>query len=1041
MKYWIVLFVMLIGWGCDSSTASNNSDARVYESVDMLGQVLDSTFSNVPDAMATRDGAIQIDVGDMDAGEIDVGEIDASGLADAQAVFDALPPSDAQTNVDALPDVQPTLDASVDVGSDSMLTDAPDAMVGTDCGNGSYLEVADDGFRCVPCRLPCDIGETETTPCSENTNRVCESCGFETYDHDQNRLTECVECTQRCSAGTEETQTCTPTTNRVCLSCVDGQFDHDRSPSTACIACSAECLIGFTEVRACTAMLDRVCAQCDVGQFDHDNDADTQCIECRGDCVPGETETRRCSAQTDRVCESCAAGFFDDDNDPTTPCQSCRRPCGPGEDESQACTATTNRRCDGCEDGEYLNDGLCEVCSECGVGTTLTSACTTSNDSVCTPCADGFFDADASALTPCIACSQACDSEQTEVVGCTAATDRVCSGCRAGEMYDESEVCVACPLGTFDHDSDANTPCVTCTQCDRSQVRWGQCGVTEDVSCVECGSNPSNVSYAPLLPGSSMGEPCGPTDPDCTQVIDVVIFYTPAFFALIDEDLDKLEDLMHHTIYMANQSLEQSMLAPTMRYRLLGAQRFEYEERDQLKSDLMWLRNNPHYQAVRRSWGADLGLFLLGTQGYGGYAYSNSSNATADRERGIAVIDGYYLLGDFNRCGTTYETPAHELGHILGAAHRASMFQNPTGTNYGYHNQEPLYRRNHAFGLPVSQHDLKLFTLMSYSSYKNEQDRTTGCLDCEQLSVFASPDLWWFFHPLDPLHGFCLEIHVTDDGQVDLVCNGPDAWVVEDGEYVLNETAAQRLTTQAVIDRAVPMGVDQPTYLDPQDGVTPISEVFSTRNRDRVENRWSMKATNARPLAPMADCPSDCEGVNRVICSVGRTTCGVCLPGYFEVGGICLGRVEADPEHELHDEKYLTTAVTLDHSEELLELNVDLNPGSTVHRVELYLMTVDELGDPDYSWVSIGSTIWVANEAPAHQFTVYAVLSNGQEVELGSDSTVDAAVNDSNAQKNHVLTYVLDSTPALENVDGLRVVMTSDSAFGFSISELRVFGD
>ena len=80
--------------------------------------------------------------------------------------------------------------------------------------------------------------------------------------------------------------------------------------------------------------------------------------------------------------------------------------------------------------------------------------------------------------------------------------------------------------------------------------------------------------------------------------------------------------------------------------------------------------------------------------------------------------------------------PAHELGHILAAQHMATQFQNPVLTEYAYHNQEALYRRNQAYGRAVSQHDLKFFTLMAYSSYKNENNARRGCLDCTQFPVY-----------------------------------------------------------------------------------------------------------------------------------------------------------------------------------------------------------------------------------------------------------------------------------------------------------------
>ena len=116
-------------------------------------------------------------------------------------------------------------------------------------------------------------------------------------------------------------------------------------------------------------------------------------------------------------------------------------------------------------------------------------------------------------------------------------------------------------------------------------------------------------------------------------------------------------------------------------------------------------------------------------------------------------------------------TIGHELGHVLGAGHRASQYTGSQGIGYGYHNQEPLYRRNDAYGLDVSQHGQKFYSLMSYANYKNENNQNRGCTDCTQLNAFSSPDLWWFFDQMDPQHGFCLVLDDTDPAAISMQCN------------------------------------------------------------------------------------------------------------------------------------------------------------------------------------------------------------------------------------------------------------------------------
>ena len=128
------------------------------------------------------------------------------------------------------------------------------------------------------------------------------------------------------------------------------------------------------------------------------------------------------------------------------------------------------------------------------------------------------------------------------------------------------------------------------------------------------------VTYT-VLTAHSLG--CDERDPNCASTIDIIAYYTPAFLALVGGELSAVEDRAFYSVHIANQALRNSMLPPHMRYRLIDSSVISYQERDSLKSDLVYLRSLPHYQATRKSLAADVGLFFLGTQGYGGYAYSN----------------------------------------------------------------------------------------------------------------------------------------------------------------------------------------------------------------------------------------------------------------------------------------------------------------------------------------------------------------------------------------------------------------------------------
>ena len=135
---------------------------------------------------------------------------------------------------------------------------------------------------------------------------------------------------------------------------------------------------------------------------------------------------------------------------------------------------------------------------------------------------------------------------------------------------------------------------------------------------------------------------CGSEDPTCENGIDIAVFYTPAFVALLGGDLQVVEDAIAHALYLANQSLSQSILPPSFQYRLVGFGEFPYEERDNLKADLVFLRNNPVYQGRRKELGADIGVIFFGTAAYGGISYSNTGTGPTSR------IEGWYWWMDIS---------------------------------------------------------------------------------------------------------------------------------------------------------------------------------------------------------------------------------------------------------------------------------------------------------------------------------------------------------------------------------------------------------
>ena len=644
-------------------------------------------------------------------------------------------------------------------------------------------------------------------------------------------------------------------------------------------------------------------------------------------------------------------------------------------------------------------------------------------------CGEGTFDADSDPSTACVACST-CPHGTTQTQPCTSLADTACE---------------PCAYGTFDDDADALTACVACMACGQDQIVVESCSPFADANCGQCGQNPTQFSMLPFDPQNPDYSNCTSVDPFCEDMIDVVVFFTPSFYDLLGQDVSAVEEAIAHTLFVANDSLNNSMVPPHYRYRLVGVEMFPYEERDVLKADLVFLRNNPYYQARRKALGADVALFYFGTDGYGAMAYSNGGTGGSYVDRGLMVMDAYYLTDDFERCGTTYTTPSHEIGHILGAAHRASQYSNATGDAYGYHNQEEHLRRNEAFGLPVTQHDLKFFTLMSYSNFKNIYNQGQACPDCTQINVFASPDLWWFFNPADPLYGYCIVVNEDDPQAVQIICQGDDAWVAQQGSFVLDQSSVLTFSGQEIIDRAVPVGVEQPSYIDPVTDEL-VERNFITDNRSQVLSFWPFRTQNAHMLA--ASCSVDCAAQNRIGCSESNLAqCGDCLPGALEINGICYGRIDQSSNmNALFDERYESTdAIASASGPETVTFTID--PQATIYAIELYLMTLDENGAPDYFWARSTSTIWNQPEAPPHTFQVTAFSTSATTVIAAFPDGSVEMLQDSSGQSNNSLSYRKVLEIPLTGIESMEIQLSNalqsgeTSAYDFSIAEVRVFGE
>jgi hypothetical protein len=776
--------------------------------------------------------------------------------------------------------------------------------------------------------------------------------------------------------------------------CATGSFQSDEGPPEACAPCRDECSPGTHELTACSPTQDRICEPCSAGTVDHDEDPSTACVGC-ATCAPGSHETSACLATQQRVCEACDDGTFDEDNDPLTACTPCQT-CAPGTLETQSCTATQDR--------------ACEACGE------------------------NTFDSDSDPQTACVGCTS-CAAGTSQTADCSPVENRVCQTCEPG---------------TVDRDADPVTACEDCTVCGEEVISIGVCSPTEDVACHPCLSNPTGANTLIDLQGDPFAN-CPEHDPTCAQGLDVVyIVDTATLNGVFGGEIATATTWAEHQIMRANEVAHNSLLPPDMRFRLAGVVHLPITARGESLTTVFWMRFNPEVQAIRRSVGADIALFLSDTNaGFTGYAY-HIYGQSVQPERGVAIArPNTYANGEI--CGrmNVQQLLTHEMGHLLGGTHNRGAFSGSSGASinsYGYNNQEVYFRRNEAFGLPVSQHGKALYTVMSYGMHRpGPNGDQTGCPACTKLPVFSSTDLWWFHDVNDELNGYCLVVG-SDEAVVQLICTARETpWVWLDGSYQLNPEAVIEIQAQTLIDRAVPLGVDEASFVHPETQEVMTDTGVFTRMRDRAMAIWPSRAQAAAPLDPTA--VDRCGEGQRTASAVGEEACGDCLPGWTEHDGACYGRIEAAPDNPLHDGRFDPTTVFAPARGESVQADVSLASPSTLTRVDLFLGTVDEQGVRSYAWSQMSGGITRRQPAPEHSFSLHARHGNGDLTALGDALTAGAIQKDWPRQLDHSLTYFFELDQALEDVVAIELVLHSglpendgDPAFGISVYELRVFG-
>ena len=126
---------------------------------------------------------------------------------------------------------------------------------------------------------------------------------------------------------------------------------------------------------------------------------------------------------------------------------------------------TTTSGCSNCPVG-YAGVTYAPYCAICEAGTY-----TPSGSSSCISCATGTYDHDSDPTTPCISCGPHTYMDET---GATA-----CKACGAG-TYTSGDYCSLCPVGKVDLDSNTNTECTDCP----SGLYTDETGAT---TCKSCG--------------------------------------------------------------------------------------------------------------------------------------------------------------------------------------------------------------------------------------------------------------------------------------------------------------------------------------------------------------------------------------------------------------------------------------------------------------------------------------------------------------------------------------------------------------------------
>ena len=385
------------------------------------------------------------------------------------------------------------------------------------CASG-YYSLDSNADQCQPWST-CEPGTHVLNEPSSSEDRRCEECQLGSTTQGDN-WSVCVA-EDECVAGTfavvpsdgdtpAECDVCLAGNfcagaNNIIITCEGGTWDHDADPSTVCVTRSA-CLAGEYVTDDGNAVTDRTCSPCPEGTYTSSIN-EPQCTPWTV-CPAGTYVSQMGGALTDRICVDCPSGSFSASSN----ANSCTRQsdCLPGQFVSGGGGATSDRSCAGCSSGSFsalANLSECATWQTCEPGDYMTNTPSVMTDRACEACAVGTFSEQPN-QSSCTA-SGYCRPGSVETVPGSTSNDPTCELCEPGTYCAGNQTQkVQCPVGSWDHDGNSATSCVSQTLCTSGQYVSVPGSATEDRGCGTC--EDGGFSGASNIAGCTPWSTCAP---------------------------------------------------------------------------------------------------------------------------------------------------------------------------------------------------------------------------------------------------------------------------------------------------------------------------------------------------------------------------------------------------------------------------------------------------------------------------------------------------------------------------------------------------